>query len=347
MSVAFSGLPARRAYMAAGSIIRFLMATRGMQAFLDAYRTGQVHGLEEIEAEWHAYLEDVPVTPVERGVAEVALAQPSIFSAVCPHMLARLRADLSADAAARDDSRVIQTCEQILDIDQSEAGARAALVGALARSGRTDAALAELQALRAEASVPEPLVAAALEAYADASWAAGNLDQAARLYGELLAMPQTDDEARQSEVKRLALDGGAAERNVLSQILVDRASSPVVVYLAGTLADMRKDGLGQYLQARQLMGQSRFDLALPLIKEAERLGLPTARLSQELDRMLAITSFAVGKFSESAHAWAVHGRISRAAHAEAVRWLERIELSETGTLSPKLPSPWSAPRAAP
>ncbi len=347
MSVAFSGLPARRAYMAAGSIIRFLMATRGMQAFLDAYRTGQVHGLEEIEAEWHAYLEDVPVTPVERGVAEVALAQPSIFSAVCPHTLARLRADLSADAAARDDSRVIQTCEQILDIDQSEAGARAALVGALARSGRTDAALAELQALRAEASVPEPLVAAALEAYADASWAAGNLDQAARLYGELLAMPQTDDEARQSEVKRLALDGGAAERNVLSQILVDRASSPVVVYLAGTLADMRKDGLGQYLQARQLMGQSRFDLALPLIKEAERLGLPTARLSQELDRMLAITSFAVGKYSESAHAWAVHGRISRAAHAEAVRWLERIELSETGTLSPKLPSPWSAPRAAP
>ena len=40
MSVAFSALPARRAYMAAGSIVRFLMATRGMEAFVDAYRAG-------------------------------------------------------------------------------------------------------------------------------------------------------------------------------------------------------------------------------------------------------------------------------------------------------------------
>jgi hypothetical protein len=95
------------------------------------------------------------------------------------------------------------------------------------------------------------------------------------------------------------------------------------------------------------MGSNRFALALPSIEKVKRLGLPTRRLSQELIRMLGIASFAVGDYRKSAEAWVEHGRISRAAHAEAVRWLERIELAETKTLNPKLPSPWSAPRAAP
>ncbi|KPK14919.1 MAG: hypothetical protein AMJ62_11445 [Myxococcales bacterium SG8_38] len=347
MSVRFSALPARRAYMAAGSLVRFLIATRGMKAFLLAYRAGRVDDLEELEALWHDYLREVPVTRIERGIAEVALAQPSIFTAVCPHALARLRADLSADAAARDDARMIETCEAILDIEESEAQARAALVGALARTGRKEEALAELEALRTAASAPKPLVAAALEVYADASWAVGHLDEASRLYDELLAMPRTDDQARQSEVKKLALEGSEAQRDLVYQMLIDRASSAVVVHLAHELAEIRRDGLGQYLQARQLMGHDHFALALPLIQEAQRLGLSTRRLDEELTRMLGITMFALGHYTESAEAWVEHGRVSRAAHAEAARWLERIELIEAGTLNPKLPSPWSAPLTAP
>jgi hypothetical protein len=347
MSVRFSALPARRAYMAAGSLVHFLMAARGMKAFLDAYRSGRIDDLDPLQAQWRRYLEEVPVTPAERGIAEVALAQPSIFAAVCPHALAELRADLSADRAAHDDPRVIKTCEQILAIDHSEAEARAALIGALARSGRRDDARTELETLRAEPSTPQPLIAAALESYADASWTAGNLDDAAQAYGELLAMPQTDDRARQSEVKELGLAASAPQRDLIYQILVDRAPGPVVVYLAEKLSELRSDGLGQYLQARQLMGSNRFALALPSIEKVKRLGLPTRRLSQELIRMLGIASFAVGDYRKSAEAWVEHGRISRAAHAEAVRWLERIELAETKTLNPKLPSPWSAPRAAP
>lgn len=347
MSVRFSALPARRAYMAAGSIVRFLMAARGMQVFLEAYRTGRVDDMQVLEAQWRAYLEEVPVSSVERGIAEVALAQPSIFSAVCPHTLAALRADLWADAAARDDSEMIETCERILDIEDSEAQARAALVGALARSGRTEEARAQLEILRNSASTPKPVLASALELFADASWAIGDLDEAAHLYEELLSIPQTDADARQSEVKELALQSRAAERDLVYQMLVDRASSPVVVYLAQKLSELRRDGLGQYLQARQLMAQNRFALALPLLDDARRLGLPTRRLDQELTRVRGIALFAMGRYPDAASAWIEHGRISRASHAEAVRWLERIELAETGTLSPKLPSPWSAPRAAP
>ena len=347
MSVRFSALPARRAYMAAGSLIRFLIATRGMEMLLETYHRGTVDDLDALEADWHAYLEKVPVTPTERGVAEVALARPSIFSSVCPHELAKLRADLAGDAAARDDLRTIETCRAILDIDEQEAQARATLVGALARDGRDADALATLDGLRATMNAPKPIVAAALEQYADAHWMRGNLAEADALYGELLDIPRTDGAARQSEVKKLALEASAPERKLLYEILLGRSPSPVVVHLAHSLAAIRDDGLGQYLEARQLIGANRYALALPLLQDAGRLGLPSVRLDQALSRLLGITFFALGDYGESAAIWRARAGTSRAAKAEAQRWLERIDYAQTRTVSPALPDPSSAPPAAP
>ncbi len=347
MSVRFSTLPARRAYMAAGSLIRFLIATRGMDALLETYHRGKVDDLKELETGWHTYLADVPVTPTELGVAEVALARPSIFSSVCPHELAKLRADLAGDAAARDDVRTIETCRAIMDIDEQEAQARATLVGALARDGRDAEALATLHALRATMNAPKPIVADALEQYADAQWTLGNLAEADALYGELLDIPRTDGAARQSEVKKLALEATEPERKLIYEILLGRSPSPVVVYLAHSLAAIRDDGLGQYLEARQLMGARRYAFALPLLQEAKRLGLPSLRLERELSRLLGITLFALGEYGQSAATWRARAGTSRAAQAEAQHWLERIDYAQTRAVSPALPDPSSAPQAAP
>ncbi len=347
MSLRFSSLPARRAYMAAGSITRFLMATRGMEAFLEAYRQGHIDRLPELERAWHEYLRGIDVSPHERGVAEVALAQPSIFTAVCPHELAKLRTDLFGDLAARDDGRTIETCRAILDIDRNEAQARAALVGALARNGSEAAARKELDSLRAAMNAPKPIVAAALEQYADARWTLGHLDEAELLYDELLSIPRTDTPARQSEVKKIGLAASAEERELIYEMLLGRSPSPVVVHLAHALSALREDGLGPYLEARQLLGQHRFARALPLLEDAAARGLPTRRLDRELGRLIGVALFALGRYEDSAAAWRAHASGSRAAQAESERWLERIEYAETSGVSPALPGPSSAPRAAP
>ncbi|MFW2387137.1 MAG: tetratricopeptide repeat protein [Polyangiales bacterium] len=347
MSVRFSTLPARRAYMAAGSMMRFLIASRGMSEFLETYRRGNVEDLPDLESKWREYLAEIPVSDHERGIAEVELARSSIFSSVCPHELAKLRANLAGDMAARDDGRTIETCEAILDINETEAQARAALVGALARSGQTEAAAATLDGLRAAMNAPKPIVAAALEQYADASWTLGKLDEASALYDELLSLPRTDGPARQGEVKRLALEASDAEREIVYEMLLSQSPSPVVVHLAQTLASLRSDGLGQYLEARQLLGQNRYALALPLLQESQQLGLPTPRLERELGRLLGVTHFALGNYADAGAAWRKRSSISRAAEAEAQRWLERIEYAETQSVSPALPGPSSAPQAAP
>ena len=116
-------------------------------------------------------------------------------------------------------------------------------------------------------NAPKPIVAAALEQYADARWTLGNLAEAGERYAELLDIPRTDGSARQSEVKKLALEATDPERKLLYEILLGRSPSPVVVHLAHALAAIRDDGLGQYLEARQLMGANRYALALPLLQD--------------------------------------------------------------------------------
>lgn len=347
MSLRFSALPPRRAYMAAGSLMRFLIATRGTDAFLRDYHNGSIEDLDTLETEWLAYLAEVPITDHERGIAEVALAQPSIFTSVCPHRLAKLRADLAGDAAARDDARTVETCRAILNIDANEPQAHASLVGALARTGHEAEARAVLDALRAAMNAPKPIVAAALEQYADASWTLGDLEKAAALYDELLAIPRTDGPARQSEVKRLALAGSPEEQALVYEMLIEPSSSPVAVHVAQELADARTDGLGQYLEARQLMFQGRYGLALPLLQEADVRGLPTERLERELGHMLGITYFAEGLYAESQEVWRKRKSISPAAAADAQRWIERIEYAQTGKISPTMPGPSSAPQVGP
>ena len=347
MSLRFTAFPARRAYAAAGSLIRFLIATEGVDAFLDAYRAGSIEGLASLESRWLSYLDDVGVSAIDRGIAEEALARQSIFSAVCPHQLAALRRDLSRDLAARDDLRVIETCESILEIDETDPHAHATLVGAYARKGRPREALAHLATLREHLEAPKPIVAAALEQYADANWRLGALGQASELYEDLLQLPQTDHTARGREVKRIALESDPIQRQLVFDLLVERPPPPVVVHLAQEIATERADGLGPYLEARQLLGQNRFDLALPLLERAGELGLPTERLRKEHGRLLATTLFAVGRYDDSKRAWTERLEIDPGAQAEARIWLERIEYAESRAVNPSLPGSSWVHRAVP
>ncbi|MEM9728766.1 MAG: hypothetical protein AAF997_09290 [Myxococcota bacterium] len=347
LSLRFSTLPATRAYMSAGSAMRFLIETRGIDSFLQAYREGEVVELDELDAAWREHLGTVSVTDNERGVAEVALARPSIFTAVCPHRLAKLRADLGGDIASRDDQRTIETCRSILEIDENEAHAHATLVGALARTGEDADARAKLDALRAAMNAPKPIVAAALEQYADASWTVGELERAGALYGELLEIPRTDGAARQSEVKQLGLEGSPEEQALVYEMLIEPSSAPVAVHVAQALTDLREDGLGPYLEARQLLFQGRFALALPLIEEAETRGLPTARLARELNRMKGIATFALGRYDDSRAAWEAHAEENAASAIDSERWLERIEYAETGAVTPTWPNATLDRRAGP
>ncbi|MCU0671699.1 MAG: hypothetical protein MUE69_02785 [Myxococcota bacterium] len=335
--------PARDAYATAGSFVRWALDEKGAEAVRAAHRAGDPSllgstgsagsaadgatggQLAELEAEWNRFLDTIELDPRKLALAELRFSRSSIFATTCPHVLARLQQELGADLAAGDDRRVVRTCREILSIEEGDLGARLALVGALARRGQLDEARAELASL--EEGAPAPLVAMAKERLADALWLRGDREAARALYEALLELPQSDDERRGREVKLLAIQtGGAVGRHVRDLLVGPDARgvpAPIAVHLARGIADAREDGLGAYLEARQLIQNERWDLAWPLLQVAKERGLPSERFDDELLRMTAISAFALGRLDESRTVFET-ARSRPALRNDADDWLARI-----------------------
>lgn len=340
LGLTFLRLPHSVAYGAAGSFTRFYLDRYGPEKLRAAYRDGDFEGpvgksLSELEAEWMAVLDEQVLPEGTLELAKLHFDRPSIFETTCPHRLAALKGELGGDLAAGDDDRAQVTCREILAIDPGSAGTRAALVGALARDGQGDAALEELAALD---GAPQTLVARAREAIADARWGDGASDEAAAIYRELMDLPQSEDARRQLQVKLLAIDAGGRQETILRGLFLGKtgrgSSTPVVVHLAHLLDDLRDDGLGSYLAARQLFAAaSRPDLALPMLERARARGLPTPELEREAIRNQGRAAYGAHHWEEAETLWQ-SAMDDPALRHEAQDWLARLAWRSEGGHSP-------------
>jgi tetratricopeptide (TPR) repeat protein len=335
LGLAFMLEPGANAYTATGSFVRYLLDEHGAGVVREAYRTGDVVGatgrpLSDLEARWRAFLATVPLPEGAVELARLRFEQRGLFSTVCPRQLALLRKRMHEDLAAGDAQRLLETCEEILTIDPAEYRARAELVGALARAGRGDEAQIQLDLLASRYQAPSPVMATAHERLGDAAWGDGQVDQARRRYRALLDHPQSPDRARTLEVKALAVDGLPEQRALIRELLLgdEGGGSPpaVVVHLARELSDLRFDGLGPYLEGRQLHQHQRHDRAAALLDAAVVRGLPTERLRREALRLLGTSLYGAGRLADAERFWRLQLGFAdgHAARYEAEEWLARI-----------------------
>lgn len=329
--------PPSRAYTASGSFLRWVLDTRGSDVLRRLYRTSDWEAalgvpIEEAEAEWHRFLrEKVELPPEARALAQLRFERPGIFGQICPHRIANLRDQLGADLSAGDDLAAAKTCREILSLDDGQAATRAALVGTLTRLGRREAARAELSRLVGPPSAAQPLIRTARQAHADGLWRRENGEEALSIYRELLEEPMTEDDARQLEVRILAIESGGATEAALRDLLVPprdaNNDAAVAFHHIARLARVRDDGLAPYLEARQLLFRQRSRLALERILEARERGLPTENLRREAERMEAIARFGAGDLRESERIWRRmlnDGASTEGRRVEARDWLARI-----------------------
>jgi len=335
--LAFLLQPASRAYTASGSMVRWMVDTRGSAALRRLYMTGDWEAalgmpLEEAEREWHRFLrEEVELPEEARALAQLRFERPGIWGQICPHRIANLREELGAELGAGDDVRAAGTCREILDLDEGQAGTRAALVGALARLGRREDAEAQLSALVGPPSAAPPVIQEARRQLADALWRRGRRDEAEAIYAALLEEPMSDDDRRQIAVRRLALEMGGAGEAALRGLLVPRrdaqTDAATAMHHIARLSRVREDGLAAYLEARQLQFRQRFDLALPLIERARARGLPDPLLESEARRMEAMIRVGADDLDRAATLWREirdDPASDTGERAEAEDWLHRI-----------------------
>ena len=96
-----------RAYTLAGSFVRWLVDTQGIDKVKVAYRAGDLTKLGDpakLFHDWGAFLDSQPVSPLARRLAEARFRRPSIVLRPCAfdvtRALARARADLAAGNTA-------------------------------------------------------------------------------------------------------------------------------------------------------------------------------------------------------------------------------------------------------
>lgn len=329
------------AYTVAGSFLKYLLQTHGPDAVREAYRTADVQGalgrpLRVLEREWRAHLEHVPLPDEALALARMRFERGSIFTTVCPRRVALLRQRMGEDRVAGDPKRLVRTCSDILDIDPTDSQARAELVGGLARIGRVEEARTQLAILDGRYHGPLPVVAQARVRLADAAWLRGDVRGARAIYRALLDEPHTEDAARSLEVKSLALEADPAQARLVFALLVGdggRGVPPAVaVHLARELDELRDDGLGDYLQGRQLFLQDAFPEAARLLDWALTQGLPTSRLQNEAAVLLGTSLYGAGRFDRAEALWRT--RLAEAdtpaRRAEARDWLRRLAYARNG-----------------
>jgi hypothetical protein len=335
----FLGQQTRLAYTLSGSLLRYIAETHGTSALRRIYTSGDVEGslgmpLAELERRFHAYLMSVELPDAARALAKLRFAGTSILSSVCPHEKAKLRQELDGFLSADDQARATTTCQRLLAIDPAEASVRATLVGVLARRGQLAAAESELARLSSPPAAAAPLLASARQVLADEAWRGGHFAQAHQIYRELLAQPNERDPVRALQVKALALEGSARQRELVFSLLVGEPGQAIdgatAVYLARELRSQRSDGLALYLEARQLYGHERYAEAAELLAQARRLGLPTREIAIEALRLQAISRYAAGDLAGSQALWLEEKSlgVDLALEAEADDWLERIRYAE-------------------
>jgi hypothetical protein len=334
LGVNFFGQNQALAYTLAGSFLRFVLDTRGAEALRKTYALGSVEqGLGQpfaaLEAEWKKYLDQVALPARAAALAAQRFERPGVWSQVCPHLIEQLEGELGAALSAGDLVRALEKCDAVLAIDPAATQARTTRISLLAQRGSLADATHELERLVGRA--PTPVITRAKVALADAAFAGAEYARAEEAYRALLDAPQSEGDARQLEVKLLALGAGEPARSLLRDLLVGQAfggqDARLGMHLIGELARVREDGLAAYLEARQLRGSQRHDVVLSLLRQAQLRGLPSERLRREALRMQVQAAFITGALSEAealASQLAQGDDASLADRQLATDWLERI-----------------------
>ena len=96
MGIGFWGHAGSRSYLLAGSFVRFLVDTYGIEKFKGIFPTGNFlkhygKDLQSLETEWIGFLESVPLADDDINYTAYRLKRRSAFEQVCTHEMAALR----------------------------------------------------------------------------------------------------------------------------------------------------------------------------------------------------------------------------------------------------------------
>lgn len=323
----FTFVRASRAYVAAGSFVRFVLDSKGARFAERLYHStslAQALGepLADVETRWLAFLRRTEVPGYARSLAEARFVGAGVLSQVCPHQVAHLEERLAGEMGARDLPAAIVSCQAIAQIDaaRSDMLAQAAMLRADADDAHAEDALRELR----QRNTPRHWIARVFEELGDRAARAGQREQSMLWYQRMLAEPIGRDLLRQARAKIWSQQQAPDVAQAFAEILAGTRREHDEVLFGARIQALRNNADAQvgvfadYLLAKQLLARGFYPEAIALMLEThdgvlrERyLQLPDPEFVLEADRMLAIALSISARAREPAHEYFLERALAR------------------------------------
>ncbi|MFO0725863.1 MAG: tetratricopeptide repeat protein [Myxococcota bacterium] len=335
----FWAVSSSRAYTIAGSFIRHLIDTRGIDKFMEAYRQNNIEGvygtsLDALATEWEATIDALPLGKEALEMAEHRFKAPGIFQKTCAHTTANLIAEGYARLGAQDLEGAAKALDRAFDYDPSRVDVVLTLAKAYAQRGKPEEARKRGEKARDNASATARSKGQALELLADLDWKAQRLDEARAELHAVLDLHVAEEIDRLMQVKLRALDEPPAVSETLRAYLSQELPIERAVGILAELAHARPDDvLVRYLYAKLLENVGAYREAAQAAQEALRLGLPTEELTREARLIQARSLLLFGDRAQAARRFlaltSTHS--PPALRLEAADWAERAGTSTVAT----------------
>ena len=286
--------PPARAYVAAGSFLRFVLDRHGAAAVREAYRTGDLAAaagepLDALVSGWERFLDEAPPPPALRAAAHARLSRGSIFTRACAREVASLEARAGLAAVAGRTAEACALYREAAGRSGSPLDLKAA-ADVLLRAGELDAAEAAYREAGAAAPAADASLRASLAAArGDLAWLRGEEPAAAVAeFVEALRAAPDRAEARLLHAKIVAASDRALGPAVRGFLL--GAGDPAVSLAQAASVD---HPLSAYLLGRALAARGEPAAAVPRLARAAAGGLP-APLADEAALLLGVARCASG-----------------------------------------------------
>jgi hypothetical protein len=229
---------APRAYVLAGSFLRYLADAYGSEKLRLLYAHGDFQGayqrsLDALAADWGTFLDQLPLDPAAVNQAFVKFRRGSIFARPCAREVASLQEE-AADLLKSDPSEALARYQRCADIQPDEPSFKAGEAKALMLLDRTGDAVKVLSNLADQVRGEPALEAEVAMAQADVEWRRARIDQVEQNLKKVI------------ELKPSALMERAAR--IKLAVLRSRAGPAVWAYLGDQPEELKLLGLKEALE---------------------------------------------------------------------------------------------------
>ncbi len=326
-----------RAYTLVGSFIRYLVETRGIEKFRQAYPHGEFEAaygasVDDLVAEWEAYLATIAIDEEKMERARFLYDRPTIFEKVCARKVGELRVTAFEAIAAGQTGVVVDAYGEVLEHAPNHVGYRVEFAQTLLLLDAFDEARAEVGILAERDDLTPAETAQMLHLMGDIAWREGRVTDAAEAYRAALSSGLPVEYERLLTAKLESVTRDERARYLARSYLVSRADRADALYYPVTWrAEAPDDPLAAYLVGRRLWAAHQHEEAIPHL-EAAAGRLPGA-LDSEAKRLLGISHYWVGSDDAARRVFSELAEHPRSTFSvEAAEWLARIEWRARNTV---------------